>query len=139
MKYVAPLSFSAFLSIRAQELFTKTIWPSQCETKHMVGAERPLLLCLCHEAEGRVWPRVQRPTAARCLHECNCFPAHLCCQIPTLQKPLEKKHGPLAISFWLCETQLLLFPSLACSMELAGVCMWPFHSTTAGMLMFKIK
>lgn len=79
MKYKALISFSAFSSIRAQKLlegtFTKTVWPSQRDTKHMVGAERPfasLPLPSAPEAEGRVWCGAQPPTAARCLHECTC-------------------------------------------------------------------
>lgn len=76
MKYIVPISFSAFLSMRAQKPFTKTVWLSQCETKHMVGAERPLLLCPCHprlrqrEEFGPVLSLL--PLQGVFLHECKC-------------------------------------------------------------------
>ena len=76
MKYIVPISFSAFLSIRAQKLFTKTVWPSQCETKHVVGAERTLLLCLCHQRlrqREEFCPALSLlPLQGVFLHECKC-------------------------------------------------------------------
>ena len=142
MKYIAPISFSAFLSIRAQKLFTKTVWPSVWDKTRGWGrkalASLPLPSVL--EAEGRVWSSAQPPTTARYLPPwVQVLLAHLCCQIPTLQKPLEEKQRSLTVSFCLCEMQLLLLLSLACSMEPAGVWIRPFRSKTGGMLMFKIK
>ena len=140
MKSIAPISFSAFLSIRVQKLFTSRVWPSQFETKDMAGAERPLLLCLCHQRlrQGEEFSPVL--SSYHCKVSSSMSVSALGPPLLpnlTLQKPSEKKHRTLAVSFCLSEMQLL--PSLACSMESAGVWIRPFPSKTAGMLMFKIK
>lgn len=73
MRYTDPISFSAFLSTRAQKqlegMLTKTVWPSQQDRHHMAGAEEPLLLCLClqHLRQRKVRSRAHLPTAGTCL------------------------------------------------------------------------
>lgn len=73
MRYTDPISYSAFLSTRAQKwlegMLAKTVWPLQWVRHHTAGAEGPLPLCLClqHLRQRKVRSRAHLPTAGTCV------------------------------------------------------------------------
>lgn len=143
MRYTDPISYSAFLSTRAQKwlegMLAKTVWPSQWVRHHTAGAEGPLPLPSALETEESSVQGSPPYCWDVCPPRVQGLLAHLCCQIPTLQTPGQRRNTDPRAAHLASEMQLLLLLSLACSMEPAGVWIRPFPSKTGGMLMFKIK